>query len=90
MTDIPEVFAISLNFPFVQYRSDYVSVKFHAAQEISWRPHFCWHYLSNRFASLGYNKRLAGPRDFVQEREAVGFEMAGRYGFGLLFHSHIL
>ena len=65
-------------------------MKFHAAQEISWRPYFCRHNFGDRFAPLGYDKRLAGTGDFVQERKAVGFEVSGRYGFGLLFHSHIL
>jgi hypothetical protein len=65
-------------------------VKFHAAQEISWRPRFCWHHLSDRFAPLGYDKRLAGTRDFVQERKTVGFKESSGYGFGLLFHGHIL
>jgi hypothetical protein len=65
-------------------------MKFDAAQEISWRPQFCRHNLNDSFASLGYNKRLARPRDFVQKREAVRFEMPGRHGFGLLFHGHVL
>lgn len=65
-------------------------MKFHTAQEISWRLQFCRHNLSDRPAPLGYDKRLAGTRDSVQEREAVRFEMSGRYGFGLLFHGHIL
>jgi hypothetical protein len=60
-------------------------VNFHAAQEISWRPKFCRHNLSDGFAPLSYDKRLASTGDFVQERKAVGFEMSGRYGFGLLF-----
>jgi len=64
----------------VQYRSDYIAVKFHTAQEISRR-----HNLSDRPAPLGYDQWLASARDSVQEREAVRFEMSGRYGFGLLF-----
>jgi hypothetical protein len=79
-----------LNFPLVQYRSDNVAVKFHAAQQTFWRRQFCRHNLSDGFAPLGYDKRLAGTRHFVQKRETMGFKMSGRHGFGLLFHGQIL
>ena len=76
--------------PIRPVSENYVAVKLHTAQEISWRRQFCRHNFSDRFAPLGYDKRLASTGDFVQERETVGFEMSGRHGFGLLFHGHML
>ena len=36
------------------------------------------------------NERAASPRDFIQERKAVGLKRAGRYGVGFPAHSHFI
>jgi len=79
-----------LDFPLIQYRSYYVPVESDATQKFSRPVRFCWNDLSDRFTAFGYDKRLARTGNFVDKRQAVGFELTGGYGFGLTAHGQII